>query len=344
MPGFLDALTEEQRWAITDFIVSLSGAAVRLHQPRCRQARGGSDRSREGGRELRVRAGGALSNRRTDHGARARVPSACDVRDRSGRLRCRVDRHPRPVARHERADRPARTARRFRCRRRRSRHPPPAGAPRRPTASGGCRRHAGPRQDPFADPGGRGRDGRASEFSDAVAIQLPSQVPTGARKPYFIFGDGQKSGGPLVLRSGSLRSRSSSPGGAARTSRPTTRGISPASRATTRANGRSSSSAPCARPPGAPFTPGKFVPVAFSVWDGFSRERGNRRGLTTWYSLYVEPKDVPSAVGPMVRTAFVILAIELIVIGWVRRRYGSRAPEEAARRASRGGPAATERA
>src|SRR4030095_4261997 len=54
---------------------------------------------------------------------------------------------------------------------------------------------------------------------------------------------------------------------------------------------------------GAPFSPGEFVPIAFSVWDGFSRERGNRRGLTLWYSLYVEPAEVPSAVGPMLRTA-----------------------------------------
>ena len=68
------------------------------------------------------------------------------------------------------------------------------------------------------------------------------------------------------------------------------------------------------------------MPIAFSVWDGFSRERGNRRGLTVWYSLYVEPEVVPSAVGPMVRTALLILAIELVVIGWVRRwHYGSRA-------------------
>ena len=79
---------------------------------------------------------------------------------------------------------------------------------------------------------------------------------------------------------------------------------------------------------GAPFAPGQFMPIAFSVWDGFSRERGNRRGLTVWYSLYVEPEVVPSAVGPMVRTALLILAIELVVIGWVRRwRYGSRARE-----------------
>ena len=65
------------------------------------------------------------------------------------------------------------------------------------------------------------------------------------------------------------------------------------------------------------------MPVAVSVWDGFSRERGNRRGLTLWYSLYVQPEVVPSAVGPMVKTALLLLAIELAVIGWVRRRYRS---------------------
>jgi hypothetical protein len=70
------------------------------------------------------------------------------------------------------------------------------------------------------------------------------------------------------------------------------------------------------------------MPVAFSVWDGFSRERGNRRGLTVWYSLYVEPEVVPSAVGPMVKTALLILAIELAVVGWVRRRYNARARGE----------------
>jgi hypothetical protein len=74
----------------------------------------------------------------------------------------------------------------------------------------------------------------------------------------------------------------------------------------------------------AAFSPATFLPIAFSVWDGFSRERGNRRGLTLWYSLYVETETVPSAVGPMVKTALIILAIELALIGWVRWRYGSR--------------------
>jgi hypothetical protein len=63
------------------------------------------------------------------------------------------------------------------------------------------------------------------------------------------------------------------------------------------------------------------MPIAFSVWDGLARERGNRRGLSLWYSVYVEPENVPSAVGPMIRTALVILLIELAIIGWVRWRY-----------------------
>ena len=57
-------------------------------------------------------------------------------------------------------------------------------------------------------------------------------------------------------------------------------------------------------------------------------ERGNRRALTSWYSIYVEPEVVPSAVGPMLKTALIILALEVAVIGWVRRRYRSGARGE----------------
>ena len=69
---------------------------------------------------------------------------------------------------------------------------------------------------------------------------------------------------------------------------------------------------------GATLASGQFMPIAFSVWDGFSRDRGNRRALTVWQSLYLEPEVVPSAIGPMIRTALVILVIELALIAWVR--------------------------
>ena len=48
-------------------------------------------------------------------------------------------------------------------------------------------------QDPFAEAEETPAAAAASEFSDAVSIQIPSAVPTGARKPYFIFGDSQSS-------------------------------------------------------------------------------------------------------------------------------------------------------
>ena len=84
--------------------LSLGGERAWLYQPRCRQARPGSDRPCQGGRKLRIRGCRPLSCRRTDHGARTRVPSADDLGDRSGDLRRRVDRSSRSMARHERAE------------------------------------------------------------------------------------------------------------------------------------------------------------------------------------------------------------------------------------------------
>ena len=156
-----------------------------------------------------------------------------------------------------------------------------------------------------------------SEFSDAVAIQIPSQVPTGARKPYFIFGDGQNSVDLWffdLARPDPLQFTGKGSADIAANDTGDLTGVA--------SYDQGEWSVIFKRPlrptAGAAFSPGEFMPVAFSVWDGFSRERGNRRGLTLWYSLYVEPEVVPSAVGPMVKTALIILAIELAVIGWVR--------------------------
>jgi hypothetical protein len=90
---------------------------------------------------------------------------------------------------------------------------------------------------------------------------------------------------------------------------------------------------------GARFAPGEFMPIALSVWDGFSRERGNKRGLTLWNSVYMEPEVVRSAIGPMVRTAFIIFVIELALIGWVRSRYSARPLTEPAHEGGRQEPA-----
>ena len=71
---------------------------------------------------------------------------------------------------------------------------------------------------------------------------------------------------------------------------------------------------------GLSFDEGKFAPIAFSVWDGFNRERGNRRGLTAWYYLYVEPLERPSPVAPMAQAGLVVFGLELLFIAMIRRR------------------------
>ena len=179
-----------------------------------------------------------------------------------------------------------------------------------------------PAADPFAADTGDAAAAAPSEFSDAVAVQIPSQASTDARKPYFIFGQAQNPVDLLffdLARSEPLQFTGKGSADVAPNDTGDLTGVA--------SYDQGEWSVVFKRPlrasSGAPFTPREFLPIAFSVWDGLSRERGNKRGLTTWFSLYVEPEVVPSPVGPMVKTAAIILAIELALIWWVRRRYGS---------------------
>jgi hypothetical protein len=74
---------------------------------------------------------------------------------------------------------------------------------------------------------------------------------------------------------------------------------------------------------GLAFEESTFIPLALSVWDGFNRERGNRRGLTPWYHVYLEPLERPSSVRPMLKAGLGVLGLELLIIGLVRMRKRS---------------------
>jgi complex iron-sulfur molybdoenzyme family reductase subunit gamma len=158
-----------------------------------------------------------------------------------------------------------------------------------------------------------------AEFSDAVAIQLPQELPEGVAKPYFILGDGQLavdlwfydlagrsvrqyvgrgSGALTALEGGEVEGRAAYAAG--EWSAVFSRDL--------RSTG------------GVSFAEGAYVPVAFSVWDGTSRERGNRRALTQWVYVYLEPREKPSPLVPMLAAGASVLALELIVVGAIRRR------------------------
>jgi mono/diheme cytochrome c family protein len=335
MPGFVDALPPEQRWAITDYIVSLSGSngpgytnlviAKHVLDP-IDIAKGAANfasapaarfpiigQITEPGRSFHPPATSVTVQAVYDAESIALLVRWHDMSaEKSGKNGPAL-----PVPPEEETGQGG---------------APAGGAAGEPSVWGEAA--AAPAQPP-ADPFAEATEPAAapSEFSDAVAIQLPAQVPTGSRKPYFIFGDSQS---PVDLwffdlaQSAPLQFTGRGSADIAANDTGDITGVA------TYDQGEWSVifKRPLHATSGAALTQGGFLPIAFSVWDGLSRERGNRRGLTAWYHIYVEPENVPSAVGPMIRTALIILVLELVVIGWVRWQHGAKARRELA-----GGPA-----
>ena len=71
---------------------------------------------------------------------------------------------------------------------------------------------------------------------------------------------------------------------------------------------------------GVSFAEQQYTPIAFSVWDGFNRERGDKRAVSSWFYVYTEPSVKRAATIPVLRAAFIVLVIELLVVFLVRRR------------------------
>ena len=327
MPSFVDSLSPEQRWAITDFIASLSGSTepgytnlvvAKPVQDPIDVAKGAAifetapvarfpiiGQITEPGRSFHPPATSVTVQAIYDAESIALLIRWHDMRaDNMGKNGPTL---PVPPEEEEAAA--------------------PAGA--QPAGGNPFGDQEVAAEQPAADPFAEETAAAAppSEFSDAVAVQIPSAVPSGARKPYFIFGDGQN---PVDLwffdlaRPEPLQFTGRGSADVAPNDTGDLTGVASYDQGEWSVIFRR----PLRPSAGAPLAPGQFMPVAFSIWDGFTRERGNRRGLTVWHSLYVEPEAVPSAFGPMIRTALVILALELIVIGWVRWRYGPRTREE----------------
>jgi cytochrome c oxidase cbb3-type subunit 2 len=160
--------------------------------------------------------------------------------------------------------------------------------------------------------------GAASEFSDAVAVQWPLQVTGGTRKPYFIFGDPSD---PVDVWFVDLAKKTPQQyvGKGSKSLTRNDTGELQAVAGFTDGEWSVVYKWPLHPTTGVPLDEGQFVPVAFSVWDGFTRERGNRRALTVWSHLYVEPATVESPAGPMLKTAGFVLAAEILAIFAVRR-------------------------
>jgi mono/diheme cytochrome c family protein len=324
MPSFVDSLSTEQRWAITDYIASLSGSngpgytnlviAKPVQDPIDLEKGAASFESApvarfpiigqitEPGRSFHPPATSMTVQAIYDAESVALLVRWHDMRaDNTGKNGPSL-----PVPPEEEAAAPEGAK--------------PAGDS--PFGDAEVTAQQPATADPFAEESASSAP--PSEFSDAVSIQVPSQATTGARKPYFIFGDAQNSVDLWFFDLARPAPFQFTGRGSADVA-PNDTGDLTGVASYDQGQWSAIFKRPLRASSGAPLSPGQFMPVAFSVWDGFSRERGNRRGLTVWQSLYLEPEAVPSVIGPMVSIALIILAIELIVIGLVRWRYGSRA-------------------
>lgn len=157
----------------------------------------------------------------------------------------------------------------------------------------------------------------AGTVSDAVSIQLPLNNPEGVAKPYFLFGDSRnpaevwfqdlaKGAGERFIGKGD---GNLAPDGAFETKSGYADGEWWVTLVRPRNDGKRLT-----------LDPGAFVPIAFSVWDGFGGETGSARGITSWYNLFLKPAGEGSPLVPASKSAAGILLAELAAIWLIRRR------------------------
>jgi len=160
------------------------------------------------------------------------------------------------------------------------------------------------------------------EFSDAVALQIPATALAGATKPGFLLGDTKnavelwhvdmagdaatmlegRGAGRIKSRKGNLESR---------------RDYADGEWTVTIKRARQSDE-------GIAFNDGDFVPFAVSLWEGTNHERGSRRGLTSWFHFFMKPLQEPSAAAPAAKAAGLMLFAELLIVFFIRRRARAR--------------------
>ena len=169
--------------------------------------------------------------------------------------------------------------------------------------------------------GGSDSGSGGGEFSDAVALQFPVSLAEAGSplKPYFLFGDPRN---PVDLWFVNLTY------GVADTFRgrgsdqldPTEADIVEAVTSYDQGEWTVTYKRRRASRAGVGFAEQQYTPIAFSVWDGFNRERGNKRALSSWFHVYTAPRVEQAATIPVLRAAFLVLVIELLVVFLVRRR------------------------
>lgn len=180
--------------------------------------------------------------------------------------------------------------------------------------------------DPANSKSGGGQD----SFEDAAAIEFPVQIPAGNKRPFFLMGDADLA--VQLFRWGSSSGMAEINGNGLGKLEP-----QPSSSQDTKATAEFSNGqyrVVMKRPlrtadsgHDIQFEPGRFIPVAFFVWDGANGETAGKMALTSWYYFLMEP-ELPT-------TVYIYPVLAVVIAGtlqwWAVRRMRQNTPGRMAR-------------
>lgn len=159
---------------------------------------------------------------------------------------------------------------------------------------------------------GKGGDGKPS---DRVALQWPAAAATDAEKPYFLLGDPRHAVDVWRWSPAKGLERTLAKGSGQQA--PLAAGPVKAAGSWRDGQYRVILRRPLAGSEAAPaIEPGRFVPVAFQLWDGDNGEEGMKMSLSTWYHVLAEPAMPKSAYAWPAAVVLLVLALEV----WLVRR------------------------
>ncbi len=175
-------------------------------------------------------------------------------------------------------------------------------------------------------------------FEDAIAIQFPVEIPTGPEKPYFIMGDSRRpvnlwhwkstEAMTVVAQDSILVTEMDASGidkqAIQKQESQQTEGKKVYSHGQYRLVMKRSLTTEDGND--IQFEPEKFIPIAFSAWDGSNGETGAKNSISAWYYLILDQPAPKTQYSYPPLAAFIVIGLQLLLSLQIRRKEGQTVP------------------
>ena len=165
---------------------------------------------------------------------------------------------------------------------------------------------------------------RDKRYSDAVALQVPSKMTSGFKKPYFLFGDKKNSVNVTFLDLANKNEVKQYTGyGYDRLTSVDNHVLAFSNYEDGEWSVIFKYNRNLDGEEGVSFIEESFIPLSFYVWDGFNNEHGIASSITAWYSLYLKASVKKSPIVPMLTYGLLALLLELIFVFLIRKKFSA---------------------